>query len=153
MAGKSTLARRLKNRGYVVRCGDPRSTVREPESDVTYLPEGLDWSGASSYVADHWLATPGRWIAEGHIMARALRKQLDRGGVTVDQILVLPEPHPAAYLTAAQRPLAASVMRTWREIEPQLRAIARDVRFSAEPQWSPLDGVQALAAQLDQLRP
>lgn len=151
LAGKSTLARQLRAHGYTTRCGDRRSTVRQPEPDVTYLPDDTDWNDASRYVAEHWLTQPGRWVAEGHVMARALRRQLrTRGAVTVDRVVVLLCARD--YITHAQQPLATAVTRTWEEIAPQLRDIADVITYDQPPAWSPLDAVNVLAAQASQLR-
>lgn len=75
--GKSTLARELRGKGYPTFCGDPYSTVKEPESGVFYLPEGLPFSGdggAADWIARNWFTKPGPWVCEGHVMARALRR-------------------------------------------------------------------------------
>jgi hypothetical protein len=149
MSGKSTLARQLRAEGLPTFCGDPRSTVRAPEPDVTYLPEGLDWSAGSQFIVDEWFTMPGPWVCEGHVMARALRKHLERGVVSVpaDRILVLRGTHPHA--TQAQVAMTKAVRTVWREVAPQLVDVTEfpEVRFD-DVGRSPLDLVRDLVGQI-----
>jgi uncharacterized protein len=75
--GKSTLAAHFRSQGIPTYCGDPQSKVKDVEEDVTYLPEGLSWSEASSYIAENWFSMPGGWCCEGIAMVRALRKWVE----------------------------------------------------------------------------
>lgn len=72
--GKSSLAREFRAQAIPTYCTDPLSLVKDPESDVTYLPEGLTWSQGSEYVATNWFTLPGPWCIEGIGTVRALRK-------------------------------------------------------------------------------
>src|ERR1044072_6889457 len=93
--GKSSLAETLRPHGYEIFCGDPLSKVKEPRKGVTYLPEDLDWSEGSAYVADHWFSMQGPFVLEGQIMARALRKYaMAHEGMPADRIFVLTNHHP-----------------------------------------------------------
>lgn len=119
--GKSTLARQLREQGAPTFCGDPRSKVKEPEEDVTYLPEGFGMGPESSrFVADVWFAMPGPWVCEGHVMARALRKwasEREWHHMPCDRIIVLAHHHPDATVTAAQAAMHRGVIeKTWAEI-------------------------------------
>jgi GTPase SAR1 family protein len=156
MAGKSTLARQLRTQGYPTFCADPRTIARAPESDVTYLPSGLSWSGASGFVVGQWLPLPGPWVLEGHAMARALRKYLAQGRspAPADRILVIRQPHPAAYVTPAQEVMTRAVLTVWDEIAPRLTALTQYLSLPGGPSWSPLEGVNDLAARIGQeMRP
>ena len=70
MAGKSTFAKTL---GLPVFCTDPKSTVRQPDPEVTYMPEGIEWSKQSDYVIDQWFKKES-FVIEGVGAVRALRK-------------------------------------------------------------------------------
>jgi hypothetical protein len=148
MAGKSTLARTMRADGYPTFCGDPRSTVREPEGDVTYLPEGLDWSSGSQFVVDRWFTMSGPWVLEGHVMARALRKQLAAGGgIPADRILVLPE--PLGRLTPAQASMTKAVKTVWCGIKPRLAGVVEYPAVGGDDAApSPMDAWRDLAARL-----
>ena len=122
--GKSTTARTLRLQGYPTFCGDPLSRVKEPEEGVTYLPEGLPFSGdqgSASWVAENWFSMPGPWVCEGQVMARALRRWLSMHGTDApppaDRIIVLATVHPNATPTAGQLAMGKGVMTVWREIE------------------------------------
>jgi hypothetical protein len=121
--GKSTLADRLHaETGCPVYCGDPASTVRYQYPYVTYLPEGLDFhgdNGCAAYIAEHWIGSPGPWIAEGHAMARALRRYLRDGcrrGLPAERIIVLDCPAHRVE-TPGQARMHRGVMTVWRGIE------------------------------------
>jgi hypothetical protein len=119
--GKSTLARQL---GLPVFCTDARSLVRAPEEGVTYVPEGLDWSGSSAHVAEHWLPMHGPWVIEGVAAARALRKWADAnplGPPPVDRIVVLWEAR--ADCSKGQAAMAKGVETVWRGIAPRFAPI------------------------------
>jgi hypothetical protein len=123
--GKSWHARTL---GLPVFCGDPRSTVKDPEASTTYLPEGLGFgSDASRWIVDNWLPMPGPWVLEGHVMARVLRKwlngvMLEEPGVPpnhdwpVDKVIVFLEQRPELDLLPGQVTLHRTVMQQWAEI-------------------------------------
>src|SRR5688572_28574580 len=116
LRGKSTLARELRAEGLRTFCTDAPSYCREVEYGVTYLPEGLVWSGASQYVADQWLSMPGPWVIEGAAAVRALRKwaEANPDGVPADRIVMLVQAR--APTTGRQEGLAKGVVSVWREI-------------------------------------
>lgn len=110
--------------GSPVFCGDPRSKVKEPLADVTYLPEGLAFAGdggGADWIATYWMRRPGPWVLEGHVMARALRRWLEqnRSGKPCDKIIVLARPAFVPELPG-QASMHKGVMKVWREIETQL---------------------------------
>ena len=117
MRGKSTYARRFR----VPRmCTDARSMVRDPDPDTEYLPEGLEWSAASAYVAEHWMTRPGPWLIEGVAVARALRKWYAvHDEAPAERVLLFVR--PAATPTDGQERMAAGVMKAWHEVEARLR--------------------------------
>lgn len=119
--GKSTLARELRAQGHPTFCGDPISLVKEPEAGVTYLPDGLGWSGSSAYVAEHWLSAPGPWVCEGVVMARALRKF---AGALPDRIIVLANHCPLTPVADGQATMHRGVMTVWREIAARFAPVA-----------------------------
>lgn len=132
--GKSTLAREFAARGVPVFCGDPRSLVKEPEDGVTYLPEGMDWSEGSQFVADEWFTQPGPWLCEGQIMARALRKWCPtvdiftgKADLPADRIIVLRDHHPLADVTPGQAAMHKAVMTVWNEIARRYRDISEEL--------------------------
>lgn len=117
--GKSTQARQLRREGTPTFCTDPASRVDEPEEGVTYLPEGLDWSEASAYVAEQWLTMPGPWCIEGVATARAIRKlQKTKGTVCLDgvRVLLMFEPAPGVELLKGQASMAKGVETVWKGI-------------------------------------
>lgn len=86
--GKSTLALKLVSalsfepggKRLPIYCGDPLSKVKEPMPGVTYLPEGLPFSGdggSADWIARNWFQLPGPWVMEGQAMARALRRYME----------------------------------------------------------------------------
>lgn len=114
--GKSTLARWYRERGTPTFCGDPLSKVKEPEPGVTYLPEGLDFSGdkgAAQWIVDNWFSMRGPWLCEGHVMARALRRCVNRP-TPCDKVLLLPV--PKVDQTPGQLAMTKGVMKVWGEI-------------------------------------
>lgn len=127
--GKSTIARTLRESGIPTYCGDPKSTVKDLEDGVTYLPENLAWSESSAYVAENWLTQPGPWCCEGVSMARAVRKLVnsERTG-TLDsvEIIVLTEAADGVTESAGQAVMAKGVMTVWAEVAdlfPQAKVI------------------------------
>lgn len=120
--GKSTLARQLRAEGYPTLCGDPASLAKDLEAGVEYLPEGLEWSEGSAFVARDWFARPGPWVAEGQIMARALRKA--SADFMPDEVRVILNHHPAAAVTEGQARMAQGVRTVWAEIAPRFAAVA-----------------------------
>jgi hypothetical protein len=128
--GKSTLANQL---GVMpIRCGDPKSKVKEPLEHVTYLPEGLKFAGdggAADWVARKWFTLEGPWTCEGHVMARALRRWLQtKEGMPCDKIVVLDRPAFSENLLPGQRAMHSGVMRVWREIAAKLESITEVIR-------------------------
>ncbi len=125
--GKSTLARELRAHGYPTYCGDPLSKAKEPEDDVTYAPEGLGMGPeASRFVADVLFTMPGKWVCEGHIMARALRKwasEREWHCMPCDRIIVLSDHHPLAAVSSAQAAMHRGVMTTWSEVADRFAPI------------------------------
>lgn len=117
--GKSSLARTFRDQGIPTFCGDPRSLVKEPEDNVTYLPENLSWSDSSQYVVDNWLTQPGPWCCEGVSMARALRKVVradrvkDLDGI---EIIVANQVPKGVVPTPKQDSMTKAVMTVWSEI-------------------------------------
>jgi len=132
-SGKSTLARDYRSRGIPTFCGDPLSEVKEPESDVHYLPEGMGLGPdvATRWIAENWFTLPGPWLMEGQIMARALRKwtllrdDRWRGAVPApcDRIIVFREVHPLAQVTPGQLAMGKGVQTVWGQVEHHFRAI------------------------------
>lgn len=117
--GKSSLARTFRDQGIPTFCGDPRSLVKEPEDNVTYLPEDLSWSDSSQYVVDNWLTQPGPWCCEGVSMVRALRKVViadrvkDLDGI---EIIVANQVPKGVIPTPKQDSMSKAVMTVWSEI-------------------------------------
>ncbi len=142
--GKSQLARALRRQGFPTFCGDPFDKVKEPEQAVTYLREGMGMgSDSSRYIVDNWLPMEGPWVLEGHIMARVLRKWLDdEKGMTdpaeieargwpCDRIVVFPEQHPDAEITAKQVSMHKGVIETtWRGVRDYFEGMTTEVRWS-----------------------
>lgn len=118
--GKSTLARNFRTQGIPTYCGDPASMVKEPESGVTYLPESLEWSEGSQYIADHWFTMPAPWCCEGVGMVRALRKLVDQGNKSaIDGVMILVRNRPVSgmVMSTGQRALALGVQTVWNGIK------------------------------------
>jgi hypothetical protein len=118
--GKSTYARMLRAQGIKTYCTDPKSLVKEPEDDVEYLPEGLDWSEGSQYVADNWLDKENVCI-EGVATVRALRKYIDKhsGLPKGANVVTLDRQHGEP--TKGQVSMKKGVDKIWKEIEPKTR--------------------------------
>ena len=119
--GKSTYARKLRGEGVPTYCADPRSLVKDPEGGVSYLPESLDWSGASQFVADEWFRMEGDWCVEGVATVRALRKFLASGEKLDAEIVVFRDQYEDAVTMPGQRALHKGVNTIWEEIEEQAR--------------------------------
>jgi hypothetical protein len=125
-AGKSTFARALREQGVSTFCGDPKSLVKDPEDGVTYLPEGLDWSGGSRFICDHWFTMPGEWCIEGVATVRALRKLLADGTARAQQVLSgvivvkFDKQFEHAVTKPGQRTMATAIDTIWREVAPIL---------------------------------
>lgn len=96
-------------------CTDPLSLVKEPEEGVTYLPEGMSWSEASTFVAAHWFTMKAPWCIEGIATVRALRKFL--GDLKGIQIKVFENQFEDAVTKDGQRALHKGVMSVWNEIK------------------------------------
>lgn len=119
--GKSTLARRLRQLGVPTFCGDPLSKVKDPEQGVTYLPEGLPYAGdggAADWIAQNWLTMSGRWVLEGHVMARALDRWIDPARIAsaIPHIVVFTQHYPGAVTLKGQETQHKGVMTTWNRI-------------------------------------
>lgn len=121
LRGKSTLAQSF---GHPVFCTDAASLAREVIPGTTYLPEGLDWSASSAYVAEHWLTMDGPWVIEGVATARALRKWAESHptGLPADRILLLPK--AVRTCTPKQEGMAQGVHKVWNEIARRFGSIA-----------------------------
>lgn len=122
--GKSTLARNLRLANAIpTYCTDPLSLVKDPEPDVTYLPEEYadKWSESSQYVADEWLAKlDAPYCLEGVATARALRKyeqSVDGDPVKLSelQVVVLTEARVPGLLQG-QESMAKGVDTVWQQI-------------------------------------
>lgn len=122
--GKSTLARNLRLADAIpTYCTDPLSLVKDPEPDVTYLPEEYagKWSESSQYVADEWLAKlDGPYCLEGVATARALRKYEqsvdgDPAKLSELQVVVLTEARVPGLLQG-QESMAKGVDTVWQQI-------------------------------------
>lgn len=121
--GKSTLSREFLANGFRVFCTDQRSMVAEPIDGCTYLPEGLDWSASSAYVAEHWLTQPGPWVVEGVATARALRKWADahESGLPCERIVFLRAPKVTT--TKPQEAMAKGIDTVWAGISKRFGPI------------------------------
>lgn len=122
-AGKSWLADELADHiiGCAVRCGDPRSKVKEPLEGVEYLPEGLDMEDESTrWIVDNWFSSPGPWVCEGWIMARALRKWLQhyagRDAYPCDKVIVFTGPREGIELLPGQATMHKGVTTVWNRV-------------------------------------
>lgn len=137
--GKSTLAEEYRREGHAVFCGDPKSAVEEPLAHVTYLQEGLDYAGdygGAAWVVRNWLSgigMPARWVLEGHVMARALRRWMEsatrtRAPFPCDQVVVLDGANlraGTAHHKPGQDPQHKGVMTTWGDIADYYRPITQ----------------------------
>ncbi len=119
--GKSTYARELRAMGIPTFCTDALSMVKDPEDGVTYLPEGLEWSEASQYVADNWFTKPGRWCIDGVATARALRKW-PGDGMPADKIVIFTD--PMCETSKGQEAMAKGVVKVWLEVADRFAPIA-----------------------------
>ncbi len=122
-SGKSTYAGTY---GLPVYCTDPKSLVRNPKDNVTYLPEGLGWSEGSEYVAKNWLTKPGDWVIEGTGAVRALRKF---NGNKPDVILYFANSHPSQELLPGQVAMAISVSSIWEEVKAKYAPITKYMKW------------------------
>ena len=115
LCGKSTLASQFRKEGTPTFCSDPKTTVRSPEEGVTYLPDGLDWSAGSEYIAKNWLTMPPPWCCEGVGMVRAIRKALVyQIPLLGTQVIYLDKPYAAR--TPKQEQMAKAIATIWHEI-------------------------------------
>lgn len=115
--GKSTMARQLRAEGIPTYCGDPVSKVKEPEADVTYLPEDIRWEDQSEWIVNNWFPMPAPWCCEGIVMARAIRKghRLGRDNLLKDVELKYTN-FPFVMCTPRQIALIKGVETVWNEI-------------------------------------
>jgi hypothetical protein len=115
--GKSTYALKL---GIPVFCGDPRSLVKRPVDGVTYLPEHLEWSAGSDYIANNWFNQKGPYVIEGVSVVRALRKWKKRHPVVrsmpCDKIIYFMNKHPSVDRLAGQHAMEKAVATMWGEV-------------------------------------
>jgi hypothetical protein len=116
--GKSTLARHLREtRSIPTFCGDPESLVKDHETSVTYLDDGLAWSDASQYVTDVWLAQLGPWCVEGVSVVRALRKLVAAGNADLLKgVDIVHLQSPQVDQSSGQQSMAKGVETVWNEI-------------------------------------
>lgn len=121
-SGKSTLAAQLSRKhGYSHFCADPKSLVKEPLPNVTYLPEGLKWGQDSEFVCAEWFKNTN-CIIEGVGVVRALRKWGEfYQGNPVDQIVVMPD--AVVERNFGQEQMAKAVSTIWKEIEMKYKGI------------------------------
>lgn len=130
-----------------IRCGDPRSKVKEPIHGVEYLAEGLAMEDESTrWIVDHWFTMPAPWICEGWIMARALRKWcncvldnpesypsgMGETNFPCDRIIVLSEQRPELELLPGQVSMHKGVMKVWQEISYYFEGMYETRRWSDE---------------------
>jgi len=120
--GKSTLAKEYMEMGYPIYCGDPLSKVKDPIQGVTYLPEGMPFSGdngPAQYILDNWLPLPGPWVMEGHIMPRVLSRWLENSKGSqqwpCDLIIILDRP-ALVPTVQGQESLHKGCMTVWNRI-------------------------------------
>jgi hypothetical protein len=125
--GKSTYARELRRHGVPTFCTDPLSLVKEPESGVTYLPEGygLGRDSADRFVADNWFAMAGPWCIDGVVTVRALRKLIEDGPERLRllegvRIVKFSKQYENAVTKPGQVSMAKAIETVWREIAPFL---------------------------------
>ena len=106
-AGKTTLSQRVK-------ALDPERAVHGSDELM-----GMEWS-ASSEFASHWFDAPGKWVCEGVVMPRALRKWLARNhsGAPVDLIVWINDPVVAR--SRGQHVMALGCATVWNEIRAEL---------------------------------
>jgi hypothetical protein len=122
LSGKSTYS---STYGLPVYCTDPKSLVRNPKPNVTYLPEGLGWSEGSEYVAKNWLTKPGDWIIEGTGAIRALRKWSG----SPDQIIYITNMHPSQEPLPGQMAMAISISTMWEDVRKKYEPITKYLKW------------------------
>lgn len=87
-AGKTTLVKNISKKANVDHyCTDPQSRC---DQGVKGIPDGLDWSGGSDFVAQNWIGK--KTLIEGVAIPRALRKwRLDNPNAPVpcDKLIIL----------------------------------------------------------------
>jgi hypothetical protein len=113
--GKSTFA---SNMGVPHYCGDPRSLVKRTLPNVNYLPEGLDWSFSSTYIAKNWFPLNGPWVIEGVSVVRALRKWAEVMPNTnpADKIIYFINPHLSFQRSTGQDSMEKAIATVWSDI-------------------------------------
>lgn len=141
--GKSTLARKLRTEEAIPTfCGDPLSTVKDPEPDVTYLPEGLTWSEGSEYIARNWLTVEGPWVCEGVSMVRALRKALELE-IPISDLEIIRLTEPVCDEKPGQARMAKAVETIWREVEAMIKGEKQADKLPEIISTSPSVGFEA----------
>jgi len=117
--GKSSKARALRAEGIPTYCSDPKPFTRQVEEAVIYLPDGLDWSAGSDFIAKNWLTMPAPWCCEGVGMVRAMRKLIQQSnGRLLAGVQVIYLQQPLAPQTAKQEQMAKAVATIWQEVSP-----------------------------------
>jgi hypothetical protein len=132
--GKTTLARDLY-RGAVPGFADHGliSSDAIHHTDTVMGISGMDWSGASRFVAYEWFTLPGPWIIEGVAVSRALRKWREAHPgepPPVDRVIRLTTPH--VELTRGQAAMDKGEATVWAEIEDWLLESGVEVEYRAE---------------------
>lgn len=122
--GKSTYANSLSVPHF---CGDPKSLVKYPLPNVTYLPEGLTWSQGSEYIAKNWFTMPGPWVIEGVSVARALRKWSQKApySLPADSIIYFTNAHPSVVRSVGQDAMEKGVHTIWGEVASLYKSITK----------------------------
>lgn len=80
-----------------------------------------DWPAMSERVAE-WFETPGKWVIEGVVTVRAIRKWLAANPDTKPPFAVLVLQNAIQQRGKAHASMAASVTTIWNEIQPELEA-------------------------------
>lgn len=116
--GKSTTAGRLSRAtGAPIFCADHRSKVKEPLSQVHYLPETISWYQPGPWIVGNWFTVSPPWIIEGSTLVRALRYWKDEGfpGSPCDKIILCFKPQ-IDELSKGQQSLLKGVMTIWQQV-------------------------------------
>jgi hypothetical protein len=80
-----------------------------------------EWS-ATSEVVSEWFDAPGRWLVEGVVTARAIRKWLAAHPDEPVPFTIMVLSTPVQARGKGQASMAASITTVWNEIEPELEA-------------------------------
>lgn len=124
-SGKSTLAKKLANKINAQRyCTDPKSLVKDIESNVNYLPDGIPWGDDSTHIINNWFSKEGDWIIEGVGAVRALRKWA-QSKPPCDKIIFIKESFPGINLSKGQASMHKSISTIWGDIEDRYKSITQ----------------------------